>query len=413
MRRNTILFVFIMALVVVSCGKKEKPSKKISLENTLDIIRQDEPVILERKTVDAFFQDIPNGHVPVVMNENNEQIPSQTDDLNFDGEWDELIFTLTFQPNETKTVSVILLPKSERKEYPRRTNIRFGDKKPPFEELDNVERLKSTESAVISKVFQMEGPAWENDKVAFRNYFDARNGIDIFGKRTESMVLDSVGIRGQNYHELDSWGMDILKVGNSLGAGAIALEVKDSVYRIGLSEKAAYKLVAEGPVRSVFQLSFMEQPAGGNVYDVIHTISIVAGAHYYKSTVKANGLSGNESLVTGIVNMESDSLIMKEFADAYVSLATHDNQAYTGEILGMGLLIEKEMFEQTMTAPEKGEGIVQTYMADLKISENKPAVFYFFSGWEYENPKFKNPGYFLSVIEKDAKKLNSPVMINY
>ena len=94
-------------------------------------------------------------------------------------------------------------------------------------------------------------------------------------------------------------------------------------------------------------------------------------------------------------------------------MATHDNQAYSGEISGMGLLNEKEKFEQTMTAPEKGKGIVQTYMAELKISDDKPVDFYFFSGWKYEHPEFKNPEYFLSVIEKYAKKQNNPVMINY
>ncbi|MBK7700210.1 MAG: DUF4861 family protein [Saprospiraceae bacterium] len=46
------------------------------------------------------------------------------------------------------------------------------------------------------------------------------------------MVLNSVGIH-ENYHEMQDWGMDILKVGNSLGAGAIGLIIGDSLFRIG------------------------------------------------------------------------------------------------------------------------------------------------------------------------------------
>ena len=41
----------------------------------------------------------------------------------------------------------------------------------------------------------MEGSAWENDLVGFRNYMDQRNGMDIFGKTTPDMVLDQCGER--------------------------------------------------------------------------------------------------------------------------------------------------------------------------------------------------------------------------
>ncbi len=49
---------------------------------------------------------------------------------------------------------------------------------------------------VTSAAYQMEGPAWENDLVGFRNYLDQRNGMDIFGKIESRMVLDSVGVAG-------------------------------------------------------------------------------------------------------------------------------------------------------------------------------------------------------------------------
>lgn len=50
----------------------------------------------------------------------------------------------------------------------------------------------------------MEGPAGKNDKVGFRNYYDLRNGMDIFGKITDKMVLDTIGLTG-SYHDLSNW----------------------------------------------------------------------------------------------------------------------------------------------------------------------------------------------------------------
>ncbi|NJK87260.1 MAG: DUF4861 domain-containing protein [Bacteroidales bacterium] len=152
----------------------------------------------------------------------------------------------------------------------------------------------------------MEGPVWENDKIAFRNYFDARNGMDIFGKRVSDMCMDSVGLHG-SYHELDNWGMDILKVGNSLGAGSIGLLKNDSLYRLGLTENAIYELVSEGPIRSVFRLIFSGWETDQTVYSVVHEISIWGGANFYKSDVTISGLKGGENLITGIVNMQTDT----------------------------------------------------------------------------------------------------------
>lgn len=72
-----------------------------------------------------------------------------------------------------------------------------------------------------SSFIRYEGPGWESDKVAYRLYLDWRNAIDVFGKKTNQMILESVGQDGyDSYHKMQDWGMDILKVGNSLGLGS-------------------------------------------------------------------------------------------------------------------------------------------------------------------------------------------------
>ncbi len=43
------------------------------------------------------------------------------------------------------------------------------------------------------------------------------------------MVLDEVGTdTAKNYHALADWGMDVLKVGKSLGAGAMGVLMRDA-----------------------------------------------------------------------------------------------------------------------------------------------------------------------------------------
>ena len=82
--------------------------------------------------------------------------------------------------------------------------------------------------------------AWENDRIAFRIYGPAliekdgpSNGIDAWIKRTDKMVIDrwyEDYLSGKNtYHDDNGEGCDCYKVGRTLGAGAMAPYVDDSL----------------------------------------------------------------------------------------------------------------------------------------------------------------------------------------
>ncbi|MFW6290379.1 MAG: DUF4861 family protein, partial [Mariniphaga sp.] len=355
-----LVMLSLVALMVASCVQEPV---KITLTNPTETERTDEAVIITREQLAEMVSAIPDGEVPLLYRSEGDAYPCQADDIDQDGNWDELFFLVDMQAEETKSFVLEFVAPADVPVFERRTNIRFGDKNPPHEELDQVERLKSNVTEISSKHFQMEGPAWENDIVGFRNYFDARNGIDIFGKRIAEMALDSVGLH-DSYHELALWGMDILKVGNSLGAGAIGMLYKDSVYRLGLTEQAFYKRLFEGPLRSMFRMTYTGWEVDDNMYDVTHDISIWGGQYFYKSSVSISGMQGDEKLVTGIVNMESDTFYVYQPGD-FTTLLTHANQGFDGEVLGMALLASSEDFVATRTAPEEGEGVVQTYMMVL------------------------------------------------
>lgn len=87
----------------------------------------------------------------------------------------------------------------------------------------------------------MDGLAWENDKVGFRHYFDGRN-CRLFGKRVSEMVLDTIGLRADGYLDntyqvLRELECDILSVANSFGLGGIAIQLQDTLLRMGVEQK--------------------------------------------------------------------------------------------------------------------------------------------------------------------------------
>ncbi len=402
-----IVWSLLIIVLLVSCGRNKEVT--LTLQNPTGMDRPDEPVTVSRTFLDSLAGGVPEGKVPLLKDAGGQVIPSQADDLNKDGRWDELFLLINLKPNEEKTLYVSFVSPEEMPVFTQRANIRFANY-PEHKELDHAERLRSTDSPSTQKAFQMEGPAWENDKVGFRNYYDARNGMDIFGKRVSRMVLDSVGLVPHSYHVLKPWGMDILKVGNSLGAGSIAMMVGDSLYRVDLPKKGTYERIADGPLRAIFRLGYYGWQAGGNVYDIVDEIRIWGGSQFYQSRVTVKGLTGNESLITGIVR-HCDSLYVGNPNDRYVFFATHCNQAYEGKKLGMAILVKTQDFISTINAPEEGKGIINTYMIDLKLHQDHPTSYCFYSGWEKQDSRFADREFFQKVISDDAQRMAHPVIV--
>ena len=200
-------------------------------------------------------------------------------------------------------------------------------------------------------------------------------------KSVKEMVLDSVGLQTGNYHALANWGMDILKVGNSLGAGALAVMYNDSLYRLENTERETFKIIIEGPVRSIFEMNYKDWNVGDLNLNLTERITIWAGRNGYQSEITINGTEEPIQLVTGMVNYQSDSLYTKEIGN-YSYWATHDKQSENNDILGMAIFTQSKNLINTFIAPKEGDGITNTYYGSLSYTVDKPITFWFVCGWE-------------------------------
>jgi len=257
----------------------------------------------------------------------------------------------------------------------------------------------------------MEGPAWENEKVGFRNYFDLRNGMDIFGKKTIEMVLDGVGLH-ESYHEMQEWGMDILKVANSLGAGAIGLEVEGGLYRIGADTTARFERLYEGPLKSEFKLTYPNMEIAGDVYDITHYVAITAGEYCYENRLLIDHVQENVAFASGIVNAHSDEVYYEEVPGNYHVLMTHAKQAEDSSYLAMGLLIPDSDYLDHGQTPDTGEGITQTYYASMNASATGETAYAFYALWEKTEGKFQEFNEALEVLKNDALKKRNPIKLS-
>ena len=403
-----LLILLLAGTTLYSCSDRE-PGLLLVNEGNSD--RIDEPVTLAKNALVGLIGAIPENRIPLPVTSDGDTIPFQLDDLDGDNSWDELFFLLSCKAGSKQKIYFRFPDKTMIPVFAKRVNVQFMKAMPPYEQITSAERLRSRDTETSSAAFFMEGPVWENDKVAFRNYFDARNGMDIFGKKVTRLVFGDTSLVHQDYHQMLDWGMDILKVANSLGAGAIGMWRNNKSYRIDSAEKSTYKLVSNGPLRAVLQFRFEGWQAEGRSYTVLHQVSIWGGSPCYQSQVTVSGLHGDEELLTGIVNLHSDSLMLEKIEESVVIAATFDKQGFLGENLGMGILLKNTDYIDTLTAPEEGEGITQTYMLRIRPIENVPVTFRFYSAWEYQDPAFSNQDAFMELLKSEASKMASPIKI--
>ncbi|MFV0270029.1 MAG: DUF4861 domain-containing protein [Draconibacterium sp.] len=421
---NTKVGWLLLAVVTLLSCKQEH---RISFVNPVPEDRSDEVVVLTREQVAANVE-IKEGFLPI-FRVGEETLPSQVDDMNRDGKWDEVAVLLNFKANEEKSAVLEMIQGNEYPAFEKRTNLRLGihQEDGSYKEVDHYTAIPATEPFKI--IAQGESVSWENDKIAFRVYFDCRNVKDLFGKLKPGMIIDKIHTPEiKDYHSLNDWGMDVLHCGSSLGSGGIALLKNDSLYRLGSTDVYEYQKVSEGPVRSVFDLIYKGWHVDGDNLEATERISIYPGKYWFQSDVTVKGLPEGAQIVTGIVT----SMLKREpFAlkgSDFECIGTHDVQSLNNDELGMAVLVPKAEAGKIgrttdinffklgyQTVVEKGFSniISETYYTGQKAEANKPARHYFSAVWGLEKDQWKTEDGFKGYLKEEAKTLSSPIEVRF
>lgn len=147
---------------------------------------------------------------------------------------------------------------------------------------------------------RMDDFAWESDRIAHRMYGPAlikgegtvSSGIDVWVKCTRKLVIDRWYQSG-DYHKDSGEGLDCYKVGPTRGCGGLGIWNGKQLYTS--SNFKSYKVIANGPIRSVFELTYDAWDAGGRKVSEIKRISIDAGSNFSR-VVSTFGPDGDKTL---------------------------------------------------------------------------------------------------------------------
>lgn len=201
-----------------------------------------------------------------------------------------------------------------------------------------------------SEYIRYEGPGIESDVVGYRVYLDWRNGFDIFGKKTTSMVLQDVGQVGYaSYHEMADWGADILKVGQSLGMGGYGYWDGSKTVLVSDVAERSTTILSSGPIHSSFKIDYKGWNNGKDTVDLRAALSMQAGSPMVD--VKLETSAPLDNIAIGIVAHPGTELLMGDLditGEAWSYMASFGTQTLFEDNLGMVVLFRKmDMVEQT------------------------------------------------------------------
>ncbi|HTQ32459.1 MAG TPA: DUF4861 family protein [Opitutaceae bacterium] len=151
--------------------------------------------------------------------------------------------------------------------------------------------------------------AWENDRIAHRIYGQAletpvagkdqmvSSGVDVWAKRVRYPIVDRWYLMG-HYHEDTGEGLDMYDVGTSRGDGGTGIWDGKALH-VSHNWKT-WKVLANGPVRVVFELTYEPWDAGNGVMVAETKHFIVDAGHNLDDVTSTFTFQGHETLTVAL-----------------------------------------------------------------------------------------------------------------
>lgn len=405
---RSILFLSSILSMLLFSGCKNSPILSLAIYNPSAIDRIDEGILFDLKQL---AKPIPDDMLAsLVINDGSQELPYQLLDENLDGQMDHLLIVTSLKPNESKTLhyaygsgsSPAPIASRVQAELSVKTGGEFKDKKYIGGTFINVSSLElPSEHTDHSSYIRYEGPGWESDKVGYRYYLDWRNAIDIFGKSKPDLALQNVGQDGfDSYHEPSDWGMDVLKVGESLGMGSIGMWSNDMVQRVDSSAHTSVDILENGPLEAKILTQYKQWQVDGHPFDLQSILSIRAGSRLTRHDLKVNPIPLN--LCTGLVkDPDVKVFTSSDPKSEWQYMASYGEQSLANDKLGMAILYSKNAF----LAFEEDE------YSDIVVlnPKNGNLTYYFLAAWEGEANGIKDLEAFKTYLNEEVEKLNKPI----
>lgn len=263
--------------------------------------------------------------------------------------------------------------------------------------------------------------AWENDKIGHRTYGPAlaapapagvvkevlvTSGLDVWTKRVDYPIVDRWYNKGHDHYHADQGeGMDMYQVGPSRGCGGTGVWDGRALH-VSSNFKSA-RVIANGPIRAIFELSYDTWAANGFYVSEVKRFIVDAGHQLdrIESTFAASGNRKEISVGIGLHKNPTD-----RGQDPVIEVTRHETEGVlaqwvaqkTNDALGTAVIVPSGF---TGFAEDE-----RNLLALATAEPGKPLVYYAGAGWSRAG-EIASKQAWLDYLAAMAARVHSPVSV--
>jgi pectinesterase len=385
--RGILAAAVVMAAPALPLAGQTADRLAVRAENPLPAARTDETIAIAWSALRQRIPSLNANAIRVVEAGTGNEVVSQVLDGNADGAPDSLLFQSSFGPREARSFLV--------------------------------EPVAPTAQAA-SRVFAMhddyrDDVAWESDRIAWRIYgqglWEAEefeplvsSGIDVWLKSVRTPIVEKWYGKGHDAYHIDTGeGADFYTVGATLGAGGTAIWKSGQMFRA--KNFKTHRIIANGPIRAIFELDYEPWDAGGTQVAETKRVSIDAGSNLFRQEIRYRGPTGEIQYVTGTVK-RAGIVGTTSRANTWAWQSTWgpvERKNGGHGRLGTAVLLPANRLQEIR---ENGDH----YFMVATARAGEPAVHYTGAGWT-DSGDFRSVEDWWAYLDAFARRLEQPVKV--
>lgn len=407
MKKHLLTISAVLAAVVAAQAADK--TLTVTVTNPSKTERKAVPVVIE---VD---DDVRSALVTL----DGKEIPCQLDDLDDDGEFDELAFVTDMAKKEKQTFTVTLSEQGEPRKYENRTYGYLGirdrsEKNQKHQRITSVTFPKDTNP--YNYIFP-HGAVMENDMVGFRVYADHRQSLDYYGHRNYKMDIAETAFYTTQEQRDKGYGEDVLYTGSTYGCGALhGWDGKKSVMFENVRNRTQ-TVVCEGPVRTILDITNRAwQPYEGcKPVDIRTRYILYYGHRDVEVQVDFSRDVADIPLSTGIVDIVEGSTEFSDKAglrgDWGRACAGNNPKVYDTITVGLGIYVPKQYYKADSHFTDGKERLPNQAYVQVVGTKDDDMHYWFTCTCDIETFGFKDKEAWFSYLKEWKKELEAPAAI--
>jgi hypothetical protein len=397
-KKNLLTLILPLLILFSSCQEKDA-NYLIEVSNKLDMPRQNETVEISKASFNNMLcQEFER--LVVTDQKTGTSLPSQVLDTDMDGELDILVFQPVLEAGETRKYNLI----------------------PQQEPVDYTDMDVRTFSRFVPE--RTDDYAWENDRVAFRTYGPTAekmivdgtpggtlsSGMDCWLKRVDYPIIDKWYRQALeedlSYHKDHGEGLDDFHVGLSRGCGGIGIWSQDEEKLYTSRNFSSWNTLAEGPLRTLFELEYQPWDGPAGKIKEKKTISLDLGSNLMKVELSISSQEQLESVSSGITLHEKDGTMHSDKEAGCFSYW----QPHADSEMGMGIIVPSQYL--TGYTEHVSEQKEQSHLIVHMKPVNGKVIYFTGFGWK-KSGLFTTENEWINYLEEFSKTISSPLEVSY